>query len=90
MKKEEGYIQQLANYIKKNIKKGYTKDSLKYALIKQGHSKLEIQKALTLAEEDLSHEAPVMKSKPEIKMEVIEPKNAVIRKKSFWSRLFGK
>lgn len=89
MKKPESYIEQLSKYIKQNIKKGYTKDSLRWALINQGHSKIEVEKALKQAEEDLALEAPVMKTKPEIKYQVIEPKNAIVKKKSFWKKIIG-
>ncbi len=78
----------LASYIKKNLKKGYTKESLKWALVNQGHSKLEVEKALKLVEIELAAAAPIMKTKPEIKVEIIEPKNAFIEKKSFWKRIF--
>ena len=86
----ESYIKQLAEYIKRNLKKGYTKDSLRWALINQGHSKIEVEKALKLADEHLSETAPIMKAKPQIRYEVLEPKNAVIKKKSFWQKLLGK
>ncbi|PIN92825.1 hypothetical protein COU54_05420 [Candidatus Pacearchaeota archaeon CG10_big_fil_rev_8_21_14_0_10_31_24] len=86
----ESYIEQLAEYIKKNLKKGYTKDSLRWALINQGHSKIEVEKAIKYADEHLSQKAPVMKARPEIKYEVIEPKNAIIKKKSFWKKLLGR
>ena len=89
MAKGENYIQQLAEYLRKNLKKGYTKDSLKWALINQGHSKLEVEKALKRLEEELSKEAPILKTKPEINYEVVEPKDAVLEKKSFWKRLFS-
>lgn len=89
MGKREDYIQQLAEYFKKNLKKGYTKESLKWALINQGHSRLEVEKAMRRVEETLSQEAPVLKTRPDIKYEVIEPKDAVIEKKSLWKRWFG-
>lgn len=91
MLKRKSYIQELANYIKKNLKKGYTKDSLKWALIGQGHSKLEVEKALRKAEDDLAHEAPVLSTKPEIKYEVVEPREYSKKeeKKSFWKKWFG-
>jgi len=89
MRKGENYLLQLAEYIKKNLKKGYTKESLKWALVNQGHSKLEVEKAMQKVEKDLASEAPVLKTKPEIKVEVVSPDNAVLQKKSFWKRIFG-
>ncbi len=87
MIKKGNYIGELTTYIKKNLKKGYTKDSLRWALIKQGHSKLEVSKALAAVELELAQEAPILETKPEIHYELIEPK--VQEKKSFWKRLFG-
>ncbi len=87
--KKGDYIKDLTGYIKKNLKKGYTKDSLKWALIKQGHSKLEVSKALAAVEEELAREAPVLQAKPEIHYEVVSPDNVQVEKKSFWKRLFG-
>ncbi len=84
------YTGQLVDYIKKNLKKGYTKESLKWALVNQGHSKIEIEKAFKQAEDDLAREAPIMKTKPEIKYEAYDASNNPIpAKKSFWQRFFG-
>ena len=90
MIKKGDYVGELSDYVKKNLRKGYTKESLKWALVNQGHSKLEVDKAIRKAEEDLAKGAPLLKTKPEISYEVIEPKGAVVEeKKSFWRRLFG-
>jgi hypothetical protein len=85
IRKDKNYLQNLSDYIKKNLKKGYTKESLKWALINQGHSKIEVEKAVKLVDAELASEAPILETKPEIKVEIIpEPE-----KKSFWKRLFG-
>lgn len=84
------YIEELAEYVKKNLKKGYPQESLKWALVNQGHSKREVEKALKRVEEQLASEAPILETKPLINYEVIEPKDAVVEeKKSFWKRFFG-
>jgi hypothetical protein len=103
MKKPESYIQQLANYIKKNLAKGYTLDSLKIALENQEYSRSAIDKAISLVNEQLALQAPVMKEKPNIKYEVIKnefeetkkekkQKTKIIKseknKKSFLKKLF--
>ncbi len=69
---KENYIQQLAEYIKKNLVKGYTLESLKIALENQDYSKLSIERAIKLAHEQLAAEAPKMKEKPVIKYEIVE------------------
>jgi len=87
MRYDKNYLQQLAEYLKRNLKKGYTKESLKWALVNQGHSKLEVEKAIQLVDAELASQAPILKTKPTISYEVIEPK--IEEKKSFWKRLFG-
>ena len=79
----------LTSYIRKNLKKGYLKESLRWALVNQGHSKLEVEKALNIVEKEMAAEAPILKTKPEITYEVVEPKLPQEEKKSFWKRWFG-
>ncbi|MEK6889125.1 MAG: hypothetical protein AABW80_03390 [Nanoarchaeota archaeon] len=89
MNRGKNYIAELADYVKKNLKKGYTKESLRQGLLIQGHSKLEVEKAMKKVEEDLANAAPVLKTKPDITYEVVEPENVKVEKKSFWKRIFG-
>lgn len=91
MGKNENYIQELKEYIKKNLRKGYTKESLRWALINQGHSRVEVDKAIKKVEEELAKEAPILQTKPEIKYEVLEEKEEkeTPKKKSFFKRIFG-
>lgn len=80
----------LIDYFKKNLKKGYTFDSLKWALINQGYSKIAVQKALEQATKELAEKAPTLKEKPKIKYQIIdEYDNPIIIRKSFFKRLFG-
>ena len=71
MPRETDYIQQLVNYIKKNLSKGYTIESLKWALINQGHSRSEVQRAIDLTNKQLADSAPKLIEKPVIKYEII-------------------
>jgi hypothetical protein len=80
------YIQQLTSYIIKNLQKGYTPESLKWALIDQGHSRTEIERAIKQATEQMAQSAPKMVEKPMIKVEV-EP--VVVEKAGFFSRVKG-
>lgn len=89
MDRKENYLNQLAEYIKKNLKKGYTKDSLRWALVNQGHSKMEIEKAFKIVDQELASEAPILETKPEIKYEVVEPEDAIVEKKSWWKKFLG-
>jgi hypothetical protein len=78
----------LIDYFKKNLKKGYTADSLKWALIRQSYSRSLVEEAMTIANKELSEEAPVLKDRPEIKHEIVDDSQSE-PKKSFWKRLFG-
>jgi SOS response regulatory protein OraA/RecX len=64
--------QQLADYIKKNISKGYTMDSLKYSLMKQGYSRTSIEKGMELANKQLAEIAPKMEEKPIVRFESVD------------------
>jgi len=91
MLRKGDYKKELVDYFKKNLKKGYTKESLKFALIDQGNSRVEVERALFAAEKELASEAPILKTKPEIKYEIIKiDSDGENSKKSFWKKLFGK
>jgi len=80
----------LKNYLKKNLKKGYTIESLKWALIKQGYSRTSIDKSIEQIHKELAEEAPILKEKPMISYQIIDEKdNPIEVKKSFWRRLLG-
>ena len=50
--------EQLVEYIKKNLAKGYTSDALKFSLINQGQSRLSVKKAFEAAEKQIEQEKP--------------------------------
>ncbi|HNZ52247.1 MAG TPA: hypothetical protein PLT60_02325 [Candidatus Pacearchaeota archaeon] len=82
----------LTEYFKKNFKKGYTEESLKWALVNQGYSRTIIDKALEAANKELAEEAPVIKEKPVIKYEVLDENDKPVEieiKKPWWKRVFG-
>ena len=93
MAENKSLVNELVSYILKNLKKGYTRESLKWALINQGYSKLEVEKALKIADQKLAAQAPTLKSKPEIKFEIVEPKEYAMKfsssEKPWWKRLLG-
>jgi hypothetical protein len=84
------YVDKLKDYIKKNLKKGYTEDSLKWALIKQGYTRSIVERAIDQVNQELSAKAPVLKSKPVIKYQIIdEHDNPIIIKKPWWKKIFS-
>lgn len=84
MFKQKALIDELADYIRKNLKKGYTKESLRWALIDQGYSKMEVERAIKKVDMQLASEAPILKTKPEIEHKIIEPKGYGVKKKRKW------
>lgn len=88
MPRENDYIQQLANYIKKNVSKGYTPESLRWALINQGYSRTSVERAIELANEQLAKQAPKMIEKPVIKIEKTPMYTKLPTEgKSFWQKI---
>jgi len=84
------YKKNLVDYFKKNLKKGYTSDSLKLALIRQGYSKTIIERAIEHVHKELAEKAPKLKEKPVIKYEIIDENDQPIAiKKSLWKKWFG-
>jgi len=87
---KNNYKRKLIDYFKKNLTKRYTANSLKVALIKQGYSRIAVEEALIKATEEMAAKAPVLKTKPVIKYEIIDEHNNPVQiKKSFLKRLFG-
>jgi len=87
--RDTDYIQQLVNYIKRNLAKGYTIDSLKWALLSQDYSRSAVERAIKLANEQLAKQAPILKEKPKIKYEIITDKESVrqVKKRGFLYKL---
>ncbi|MDO8516574.1 MAG: hypothetical protein Q7S33_00455 [Nanoarchaeota archaeon] len=81
------HIKPVVDYIKRNMHKGYDLNSLKWALIKQGHSKTEVERALSIAKDEFDRERP-RQSEPAVQIE--EPKTEVIpdEKKGMFKRLW--
>jgi hypothetical protein len=88
--KETLQVQKLAEYFKKNLGKGYTPDSLRWALINQGYQRTSVEKALELANFELARQAPLLREKPVIKHEIIDETGKPVEiKKPWWKRIFG-
>ena len=88
--REGDYRKSLVEYIRKNLGKGYTLDSLKWALINQGYSRTEVAKAIDEFNKTLAEKAPILKEKPIIKYEIYGEDNKPIKLKvPWWKRFFG-
>ena len=84
--RDSDYVQKVADRVKQNLSKGYSPEALKWALVKQGYTKSEVDKAIKLGQEQLAAEAPKVEEKPAV-VEVLEEKPAE-EKKGFWKRIF--
>lgn len=89
--RESEYRKRLVDYFKKNLRKHYTAESLKWALINQGYSRTAVEKAMVEAEQELAKEAPLLKEKPMIKHEILDEndKPIIFHNKPWWKRIFG-
>lgn len=93
---EKSQNQQIADYFKKNLAKGYTPDALKFSLLKQGYSKTSVEKAYETASRQQAHTAPKMVEKPtitysydeeELKRKVAEQDSGFFKR--IWRKIFG-
>ena len=94
----ENYRRNLVEHVKRNLLKGYTLESLKWALIDQGHSKVEVKEILEIANKELEEKKlknTEKKEKPRIKHEIYDVDNKPIKittrktKKGFFSKFFS-
>ena len=72
----------LVDYFKKTFMKGYTEESLKWALIQQGYSRTDISRAIEKANKEIDKEKidkEVAKEKPKIKYELYGADNKLLR-----------
>jgi len=83
-----GSLRQVVDYLKKNISKGYTMESLKWALMKQGYSRSLVLRAIDITNKELAEVAPKLKEKPTIRYEIVDEYDKPIKlKKSFWRKI---
>jgi len=100
MENPKNQNQQLADYIKKNVSKGYTIESLKYSLMQQGYSRTSVEKAIEIANKQIGASAPRIQEKPIIKYQIVDDEE-MARKvaaqdaanqgffKKIWNKIFG-
>ncbi|MBU1252226.1 MAG: hypothetical protein KJ905_01860 [Nanoarchaeota archaeon] len=87
--REEEYMRKLVDYVGRNVKKGYTIESLRWALVGQGYSRTSVEKAIEEFNKELARQAPVLKEKPVIKYEILDENNNPIEiAMSWWKKFF--
>lgn len=85
--RETEHLKKITDYMKRNLSKGYDEDSLKWALMNQGHSRASVEKAIEIARQELVKETP-SKEKPIIKHEIVS-EESFQPKRSWWKSFFG-
>ena len=76
---DSDYRKKIVNYFKKNLSKGYTEESLKWALVNQGYSRTDVSRAIEQTHKELAEKAPEIKEKPKIKYEIYDKDNKLIK-----------
>ncbi len=89
--REPDRIRKIVEYYKKNISKGYTEDSLRFALVNQGYSRVIVEEALIIVHKELADKAPKLEEKPIIIHEIVDERDrpVIIKKKPMWKRVLG-
>lgn len=72
---------QLVDYFKKNLAKNYTEESLKFALLSQGYSRVAIDESLIQSHKELAEKAPILREKPVIKYSLYDENNNPVKVK---------
>ncbi|MFH0831545.1 MAG: hypothetical protein V1886_01620 [archaeon] len=86
--RKEDQTQNLADYVKKNLGKsrGYTIESLKWALVNQGYTRTAVDKAIELANKQIAASLPKFQPAREKQIEIVEEP---AEKPGFWKKLLG-
>jgi len=80
----------IMDYIRKNINKGYDEETLKWALISQGYSRVIVEESLSEIQKELAKQNNSEEEKPVIKYELLDKHFKPIPKKvSWWKRILG-
>lgn len=96
--RDEDYIKEAVEYLKRNVAKGYSLEALKWALINQGKSRVLVEKAVEAVKKELQEQEEIkaLQSKPVqaevvkiIKAEEQTQETEQPKKKNFLARIFG-
>ena len=85
MGREENSLTPIVDYLEKNLAKGYQLESLKWALVNQKHSKIEIEKAIKIIE---ARRPKKVEETPKVEL-ISKDEIQMPEKKSFWKKIFG-
>jgi len=84
----ENNTRRLAKYIRQNLSKGYSMDSLRWALVRQGYSRPIVERAIELVEKELTIKQASVNEKPIIEHQILdENDNPIEVKPSLFRRI---
>ncbi len=89
MANEKETVTKIVEYVEKNLKKGYKSEELKWALINQKYSKIEIEKAMAIISARTAKAEKEQKEK-EIKTAIVVEEIKPEVKESFSKKFFSK
>ncbi|MBT3404802.1 hypothetical protein HN832_02275 [archaeon] len=87
--RESEQRKKIVEYLKRNLKKGYTLDSLRWALINQDYSKVLIENAIDKVHQELAEKAPILKEKPKITYQIMDEEDNPVNFKKPWWKFFS-
>ncbi|MFH1311261.1 MAG: hypothetical protein ABIH65_02540 [Nanoarchaeota archaeon] len=88
--RQDAHRKKIIEYLQKNLKKGYTIESLRWALVGQGYSRTAVELAINELNKELARKAPILSEEPIIRHEIIGENNQpIVLKKPWWKRIFG-
>ena len=79
----------LLDYFDKNLKKGYKFEDLRIILTQQGYLRSDIDRAMTIIKEKTKKAQEEKEAKEKREKEVVEIIDEPMKKKGFFSRIFG-
>lgn len=85
-------IRSILDYIEKNIRKGYKMDDLRYMLLSQGYSRIDVDEAIKIFEEKTKKDREDAKKAEERRAQMLQAQQKmepiIEEKKGFWRSLF--
>lgn len=90
MPKEKEVVTKIVDYVEKNLKKGYKLDELKWALISQKYSKIEIDKAMSIINARTAKTQQEKRAQEVQAAMVVEEEKPVEKKVGFFKKMVGK
>ena len=89
MVREEERVNLLVEKIKGNVSKGYDLTALRWTYVNQGYSKIEVDKAIKMVQEEMNREKVLQEKSQEYILDEGPKPEPVQEKKSFWGNFKG-